>query len=108
MDRGAVLDQLLSDQPGATNWTCWTVSFQSKCKCCLVRGEKGPHPCESSTVLQTEAWFISSQIKVGWMEKIIPTKQKQKMLIPPSKTQTRGSFSKADSVVLVLFTGFTG
>lgn len=48
----------------------------------------GGHPCESSTVLETEAWFISSQIKaaeVGWMEKIIPTEQKQKMLIPPSK-----------------------
>lgn len=42
-------------------------------------------PGESATVLQTEARFIGSQIKaaeVGRMEKIIPTKQKQKMLIP--------------------------
>lgn len=57
-------------------------------------GGGGPAPCESTTVLQTEAWFIGSQNKaaeVGRMEKIIPTKQKQKMLIPLFTTLETGS-----------------
>lgn len=93
-----------------------TFSFHSKFKCCLVRGGGGdwPHPCESSTVLETEARFISSQIKtakMGWMEKIIRTKQKQKMLIPPFKKSDRvlcQSFTLSIdlSEVLILFTRF--
>lgn len=64
-----------------------------------------PAPCESATVLQTEARFISSHIKeaeVGRMEKIIPTKQKQKMLIRLFTTRRQDL-----SGVLVLFHGFT-
>lgn len=62
-------------------------------------------PCESATVLQTEARFISSHIKeaeVGRMEKITPTKQKQKMLIRLFTTRRQDL-----SGVLVLFHGFT-
>lgn len=65
-------------------------------------GWGAPAPYESATVLQTEARFIDSQIKtaeVSRMEKIIPTKQKQKMLIPLFKTRSQDL-----SRILVLFT----
>lgn len=65
-------------------------------------------PPECFITLETEAWFICSQIKateVDRVEKIIPGKQEKKSLKPPINNMKRVLFMKAASRLIGIHTG---